>query len=123
MKRGRSTGTPTKAQQARFDVMREIGCIACRMYGFGYVAGEIHHLTSGGHHGQKRRGHDYTVCLCSWHHRGVQDGYGHARGPSYAHSPKAFRATFGDDDALLAKQNELIEKHIATTSIKPRNQP
>lgn len=113
MKRGRSTGNPTRAQQARFDAIRECGCIACDMRGLSRFA-EVHHLTIGGRHGQKRRGHDFTVGLCPWHHRG--DNSFHdlnpeaIYGPSYALRPKAFRDTFGQDDHLLAYQNTLIER-------------
>jgi len=108
--RGRPKGSPNKATLARFEAIKEGGCIACRLYGFGFVACEIHHLTVGGRHGQRRRGHDYTIGLCTYHHRGQPDGYGHKRGPSYALAPKAFRATFGDDDFLLQYQNELISR-------------
>ena len=40
-----STGKPTKAQQARFEALREIGCIACRAEGF-HSEAEIHHLVT-----------------------------------------------------------------------------
>lgn len=116
MKRGRKPAS--QGDKQRFAAIKEIGCIACRMYGFGYVACEVHHLTVGGKHGAPRRGHEYTVGLCTYHHRGEADGYGHARGPSYAKAPKAFRATFGPDEDLLAKQNELIALHMARTGIR-----
>jgi hypothetical protein len=115
MKRGRSTGTPTKAQQERFYRIQEIGCIACLSRNIARAA-EIHHLTIGGRHGQKRRGHDFTIGLCSWHHRGV-NAYGSQKlgastyGPSYALEPRLFRSTFGSDDLLLSFQNELIDRH------------
>lgn len=106
MKRGRSTGKPTKAQETRFMAIKEIGCIACRMRGIKAGDAEIHHMTSGGKHGQKRRGHDFTVGLCAYHHRGEPVPFN--LGPSYALQPRLFRETFGDDDALLAYQNRLI---------------
>lgn len=112
MKQGRSTGKPTIAQQYRFYAIKEIGCICCRTLGITRAA-EIHHLTSGGRHGQKRRGHDFTIGLCSHHHRGVT-AFGNARlatatyGPSYALEPRKFRETFGSDDVLLALQDKLI---------------
>lgn len=122
MKRGRSTGNPTLAQQWRFRVIQEIGCIACLAIGRKSPA-EIHHLTVGGLHGQKRRGHDFTVGLCCYHHRGVAAGSAiSARGlepllgHSYALNPKGFRAQFGRDDALLARQNQLIEHHTRTAA-------
>lgn len=111
MKRGRSTGNPTKAQQARFDAIKEHGCIACRIRGMHAVPCEIHHLTIGGKHGQKRRGHDFTIGLCGHHHRGLPLWHAETfdAGPSYALEPRRFREVFGHDDALLAYQNELIE--------------
>jgi hypothetical protein len=114
MKQGRSTGKPTKAQQERFWRIQAVGCIACSTLGVTRAA-EIHHLTIGGRHGQKRRGHDFTVGLCSWHHRGVT-AYGNPAlaakvyGPSYAAEPRRFREVFGNDDALMALQDELIKQ-------------
>ena len=114
MKRGRSTGTPTAAQAARFEAIREIGCLACRQANRRWTAAEIHHLTVGGRHGQKRRGHDYTIGLCGWHHRSERPFHvtpgqmRHWYGPSYALEPRQFRETFGQDDALLAEQEQLL---------------
>ena len=111
MRQGRSTGAPTKAQEARFAAIKEHGCIACAIKGMARYA-EIHHLTVGGKHGQKRRGHDYTVGLCPWHHRGentFHDANPEAiYGPSYAREPRRFREVFGQDDALLDYQNKLL---------------
>lgn len=117
MKRGRSTGAPTKAHQERFDAIKEIGCVVARLRGLGFVPCEIHHLTVGGKHGQKRLGHDSTVGLNHWSHRGVRDQWGldstaeyeDTFGPSYARNPRAFRALYSDD-LLLAEQNRLIEE-------------
>jgi hypothetical protein len=119
-----STGNRTKAEQARFDKMKEIGqCVACYqrgIHGWGYI--EIHHLLSG----NKRIGHMATVSLCPWHHRGVTDGQrvscfdsGSGRqatsaeltkwiGPSLANGSKPFRTEFGTDAELLAIQNALL---------------
>ena len=114
MRRGRSTGNPTKAQAARFAALREHGCIACHMRGID-VVGEIHHLTVGGKHGQKRRGHDFTICLCAWHHRGEPTHLTaiYDLGPSYAREPRRFREVFGNDDALLAYQESLLTRNAA----------
>lgn len=116
-----STGNRTKAEQARFDQMKEMGqCVACYqlgIHGWGYI--EIHHLLSG----NKRIGHMATVSLCQWHHRGVwESGFDHKQesyfrsiekyaglyGPSLAHGSKPFRAKFGSDMELLALQNALL---------------
>lgn len=110
MKRGRSTTTPTKEEAARFEAIREYGCLVCRAF-FNMLAGaEIHHLTIGGRHGQKRRGHLFSIGLCPYHHRGhQQDREPLYLGPSYALQPKKFRERFGQDDELLEKQNRLLE--------------
>ena len=110
MKRGRSTGAPTKPQQARFDAIQQIGCLCCHAQGLGWSPAEVHHLTIGGRHGQKRRGHDYTVGLCATHHRGVWVPWIDKCRPLYSEQPRAFRERFGDDDALLAEQNRRIEE-------------
>lgn len=115
MKRGRSTGKPTKAESARFEAIHRTGCVACRKYRGLVAPAEIHHLTCGGRHGQKRRGHQFSIGLCPWHHRGVGVAVElEARlGPSYARTPRLFRETFGQDDELLAFQNELLARVAA----------
>lgn len=107
-----STGTPTKAEQKRFDRMKEMGqCVACYQHGIhgrGYI--EIHHLLSG----NRRIGHMATISLCVWHHQGtLMDGQTRARmtaslGPSLANGSKPFHAEFGTDSELLALQNALL---------------
>lgn len=109
MMRGRSTGTPTKAQQLRFFALREIGCLTCWIAGKGFVPAEVHHLTIGGKHGQKRRGHDYSLALCDYCHRGIGNPADHGT-PSLAREPRAFRERFGSDDCLLAEQNKRIDE-------------
>lgn len=113
MKSGRSTSKPTKAQAARMDAIKETGCVIARELGMGYVYGEVHHLTIGGRHGQKRRGHDFTVCLNPWSHRGVPfDGLDATScrmrfGPSYATDPRKFRAEWSDE-RLLQLQADVL---------------
>lgn len=120
MRQSRSTGRPTKAQSGRFEAMRRLGCIACRMNAkhglptasFGDNNLEIQHLLSGG----RRIGHEATVCLCHYHHQGKRlpvDGEGycsHAKifGPSFGHEPNAFRLMYGREDEQLAYQNQLL---------------
>ena len=111
----RSTPKATPAQVARFEAIHRLGCIAARQRGV-ILPATIHHLTIGGRHGQKRRGHDFTIGLSEWHHLGRPIlGLTHREcearfGPSYARTPRAFRETFGQDDALLAMQNDLIAR-------------
>lgn len=105
----------------RFDTLREIGCLCCTAnlamgLGLTMLRVEIHHLNRGGHAGQKRRGDEFSLPLCSWHHRGVLlPARGMTRltmiqrfGPSLAGGSKPFRAVYGDDDSLLEQANKAL---------------
>lgn len=118
MKRGRSTGKPTKAEADYIEIVKEGPCIACTvLVERGLLPAwkaqgpsDFHHLKSG----NIRRGHMHGVALCGWHHRGLLDwGYTHADmreeyGPSLMDGSRLFHDTFGSDDELLARQRELI---------------
>ena len=109
--------TRTKSEQARFDNMKDLGCIACILdgrlepFGFGY-APDIHHMLSGGH----RIGHMATVPLCQWHHTGVgncvtwsnTEFYGFI-GPSWHQHRRAFRERYGSDAELIETVNKYLE--------------
>lgn len=107
-----STKKPTKAEAARFEAIKSLGCLACRKLGLAMFCGpiECHHLLSGG----KRRGHMDSVPLGRWHHRGIPWQTLNSRqmteafGPSLAKGSKPFHAMFGSDDELLAETNQLI---------------
>lgn len=125
---------PTPAQIERWQIMRTIGCIACRMNRFdhaqpavprgqgrGISAGkrEVHHLTSGGR--RLAECHDATILLCRWHHQGdvmpwaaftVQEATD-IYGPSFGRGRKPFEAHYGNDQLLLAYQNNLIARRLA----------
>lgn len=99
----------------RAESLHMVGCICCRLnHDLGLLPSglhvELHHLNGGGHHGQKRRGDDFTIPLCVWHHRGqgVTKAMTAAHGPSWAKGSKPFRAMYGTDDELLALVNSLI---------------
>jgi hypothetical protein len=96
--------------------MYEMGCIACWKDGCPNTAAEIHHLNLGGHAGQKRRGDEFTIPLCKWHHQAHRMNgftsewhYLHL-GPSLAKHSREFREKYGLDDELLAKVNDLIRQ-------------
>jgi hypothetical protein len=105
----------------RFTHLRQLGCVACC---FRYDAGlpiprsppEVHHLNLGGLAGQKRRGDEFTICLCSYHHRSAQqDGYTASEmyryyGPSLAGQSKEFRRTYGSDNELLRLTNGQLRR-------------
>lgn len=107
---GRSTPI-TAADRKRFEQLQEIGCIVSRLQGNPTWPCEIHHLLSGG----RRRGHQFTIGLTPWYHRGVpNEGMTKHQmtqhyGPSLAFGSKAFRYRFGSDDFLLAEVNKFID--------------
>ena len=120
MKRGRSTGNPTNAEAAWLRTVKHAGCVCCAARGYSREEGgplaEAHHLLSGG----IRRGHQHTVGLCAWHHRGrlIVTGWTHAThrrllGPSLAEGSVPFHKAFGDDDALMAATHALIARQTS----------
>ncbi len=108
----RSTGKPTKAEEARFRKLKELGCIACYLSGNGHdgVEPHIHHYLSGG----RRIGHMATIPLCAWCHTGVPfDGVPSSwflatLGPSFHRHTRQFRERYGSDTELLATVNAMI---------------
>lgn len=125
----RAIGQPTPEQQARQDLCREKGCIACRMELCEQpLPTEINHIADRG----KQLGQDWTEALCGWHHRAICLPGKTARqmtleyGPSLL-SPRAFRDRYGSNAERLEFQNALIgwtgepqkyEKHTALSSDK-----
>jgi len=113
---------PTRAERRRLAMIVELGCVACRIEcRGGYSAPEVHHLVDGG----KRLGHAAAVGLCPWHHRGApRYGWNTALmtsyfGPSLHHDARAFHSRYGEDEALLAFQNRLIEQAVAEGKGEP----
>ncbi len=106
-----STGRATKSQQARFVKIKEDGCLCCRIESNCYVAPDIHHLKAG----NRRIGHDASIGLCLWHHRGNRDtkleiywATNIIPGPSLANGSRTFHEHYGSDDHLLELQNARI---------------
>lgn len=111
MKRGRSTGNPTKAEASRIVAVKEGPCVACLIFtGQSYLGCDAHHLLSGG----RRIGHMATVGLCAYHHRRVmpegETGVSMFEqfGPSLMDGSKLFREAYGTDVELLALQNQIL---------------
>lgn len=88
---------PTAAQKRRFAAIVKIGCMACLQHGY-VTTPEIHHTRKYG-----RRNHDNTIGLCPPHHRPI-----YADVVSRHGSPDEFEKTFGTDEELLEKCNELL---------------
>ena len=109
--------TRTKSEQARFDNMKDLGCIACILDGqleafalFQTWDVEIHHMLSG----NKRIGDEATVPLCRWHHQGVSQVTPNAimleqYGPSWHKHRREFRKRYGSDAELIETVNKYLE--------------
>jgi len=99
----------------RIDELHRIGCIACKL-SLRSSQAQIHHLNEGGHAGQKRRGADFTIPFCPWHHQGIPPDPMTVKqaeayyGPSLAYAPRAFREKYGSDNKLLGQVNKIISE-------------
>lgn len=102
---------------SRSPLILAMPCIACEKEKMVQPSRtEEHHLNTGGRAGQKRRGDDYSIPLCGWHHRGDPMQHWLARnmavifGPSLARSSKRFRDRYGTDDELLEIVNSRLDR-------------
>ena len=116
--RGSPLGAMTAAQSDRADRLKAMGCLCCWLEGCGYVPAELHHITVGDRHGQLRLGHDETVPLCIWHHRGrkfdgrTEEYCRRAFGPSLALQPERFRKRYGSAESLVLKANRRLKNAV-----------
>lgn len=105
----------TKSESAHVDAVKRAGCLCCLALGYAHDEDgpmvEAHHLLEGG----IRRGHLFVVGLCAYHHRNrlIVAGHDHAwhrehLGPSLEAASGPFHERWGDDESLLAAQNELL---------------
>lgn len=96
----------TKADKARFVKIKEDGCLLCRIDSNRFTEPDIHHLKAG----NMRRGHQYTIGACKWHHLAwpVDTAYFNP-GPSIADGSRTFHEHYGSDDFLLNLQNIRLE--------------
>lgn len=112
MKRGRSTGKPTKEEADWIVAVKEGPCLACWKRDRQWMVGcDAHHLLSGG----IRIGHMATIGLCVWHHRGMPEMNGYPSelcrrvlGPSLMDGSKLFREAYGSDEELLELQRRIV---------------
>lgn len=93
-----------KAEKERYEKLSYLGCIACRVLGYGYTPTEIHHIRFGQGVG-KRAGFDQSIPLCPHHHR--LGGYGVA----YHAGKSAFERAIGKTEVeLLELTNQLLKE-------------
>lgn len=102
----------TASERARYESLKNLGCIVNRLYFDRYIAPQIHHMTSGG----RRISNFHTIPLSPWLHQAwipqdcktkteATDKYG----PSLETSKRDFEARFGSEEFLLAETNRLLE--------------
>jgi len=83
---------PTKAQRARWEKMREYGCMICG------APAEIHHCETGM---GGRKNHDRCIPLCATHHRGEHGIHTIGR--------KQWQAVYGTEQDYMKRINNLID--------------
>lgn len=100
----------TAAQAERFGHIKAGRCVACWKRGMVTIGCDAHHLLSGG----RRIGHEASVALCLWHHRGhplpgvTPPQMRFQYGPSLMDGSKTFRAAYGTDAELLELQEQML---------------
>lgn len=93
-------GTLTKADKERFRLLQEHGCAACRKDGYCQDP-DIHHILRGGN----RMGHQYTIPLCPYHHRGINPDGRMVQGPTLCDNKREFVERYGTEMQLLDEVN------------------
>lgn len=102
----------TEADKRRFQLLQEIGCICCRACNIEREPADIHHIIDGG----RRMGHQYTLPLCPYHHRGqpkeglTQKQMDKFLGPSLALNKRKFDEVFGGELTLLEYVDKMLAK-------------
>lgn len=105
----------TKTDKKRLDIIHRLPCLACVQLGLlGCGRVEAHHLVDKGYR-KHSGGHQATIPLGAWHHRG-EPIFGHSvrymqsvYGPSLALASKHFAVVFGNQRELLARTNAVIK--------------
>ncbi len=103
---------PTADEKRRLETMKDhMPCLPCLLVVNRTRLPEIHHVVSG----FRREGHDQTVSLCLWHHRGHLAGDMSKQemsgwlGPSLAMGKRTFQEFFGPERGLVEIQNLMID--------------
>ncbi len=107
----------------RSKLVRQLRCIPCEIEDVEQpFPTEADHCNEHGLAGKKRRGDDFQIASCGWHHRGLllpgwtRDEMTHTHGPSMAHDQKQFRLAYGDDNTLVAVTNHKIDQLMPATA-------
>jgi len=94
----------TKADRARGDKLRELGCVVCLIHLELFTVPAIHHID-----GKTKPGcHKLTIPLCPNHHQySANNGQWVSR---HGDGKNAFQDAYGTEAELLEKTNELINE-------------
>lgn len=115
-----------EADESRIETIKRMPCIACLKnlnHKIIYPT-EAHHIVDMGYR-RLSGGHQATLPLCRWHHRGEPiAGLGNTEterqcGPSMFHTKKAFVKRYGTERELLAEVNGILEQ--VNDKEKPRS--
>lgn len=109
------TKPATKDEKQRMESLKELPCLCCMLTGMNIVCGptEVEHVTDRG----RRLGHDKTLALGLWHHRGekafqyqgmTNQEMSGAFGPSLAHGRKPFEQRYGDESEVLVRLQDWV---------------
>jgi hypothetical protein len=109
-----STGRPTKSQAVRLDSLSRMPCVCCVAEGLQQPwPTEVDHLVDKGTR-EHSGGHDATIPLCAWHHRGLclngftADLMKAHWGPSFALQGRTAASWYGTKRELLGRVNAVI---------------
>lgn len=107
----------SKADQDRLDAIHDMPCVCCESLRIEQpFRTEAHHVVDLGYR-KHSGGHQSTLPLDSWHHRGLcLDGMTATQmeakyGPSLALNKRLFKVVFGTERELLEQVNEEIILH------------
>lgn len=109
----------TPADRARYQQLKMLGCLACRINDNGLWCGavECHHIVTNGYR-KLSGGNQASLPLGIYHHRG-QPLFGTTVtrmrvifGPSLFNESKAFHERYGSQQNLLILVDELLETQV-----------
>ena len=94
----------TKDEKQYLNDIASLGCLACRIAGYGPTPAEVHHPREGQGMSQ-RADHKSGIPLCPAHHRGTR----HPQIPSIHRDKARFISLFGTEDALVEQTKRDVE--------------
>ena len=100
----------TKDDKQYLNDISSLGCVACRIAGYGPTPAEIHHPREGQGMSQRAE-HKSGIPLCPAHHRGTH----HPQIPSIHLDKSRFIRQFGTETALVEQTRREVAELRANT--------